>query len=95
MNYIERRIADRDALLGILVCGDRYAAAALARDDDMALLRRITKAGLADALFLAVQRALLRGHGDYLVRKALGLTVDEYRPIVATIYSARQTAPRP
>lgn len=90
MTTIERAVSDRNALLAMVVGGDHWATAALERGDDLALLRRITKAGLTEALPLAIERACMRGEGMLKMARAAGLTVDELRSHIATIY-ARQS----
>lgn len=93
MNTIDRKIADRDILLGALIANDRFAVAALARKDDLALLRRIANAGITDAVPLAVARACDRGNGMLRIARALGVTVAEVEPHVAAMYE-REDASR-
>lgn len=70
-NRIDERIADRDALLRLLIANDRHALAALDRGDDLAVIRRIVKASLTDALGIAVERAGSRGHATRYVNRAV------------------------
>lgn len=92
MNMIDRRIQDRDTLLALLVSGDRYAAAALARKDDMAVLRRIAKAGITDAWPLAIERAMMRGRGRRDITKALGISPADLNHYIADIYARKADA---
>lgn len=77
---------DRNALLGTLVGGDRWAAAALERGDDLALLRRIVKAGIFDAVQLAVERAWMRGGDHWEIARAIGEDAETFQPRIAAIY---------
>lgn len=79
LNRIDQMIADRDAVLRLALEGDRYALRALEHGDDIALLRRIAKAGLVGARGIAVQRAESRGHARHLIARALGVTTVEVR----------------
>ena len=87
MNAIDQGLADRDALLAMLVAEDRWAAAALKNADDLALLRRIAKAPLPDAMALAIERAWMRGHSRRLISTALGVTSADLSPYVAAMYA--------
>ena len=89
MNTIDRKIADRDVLLGSLIAADRFAVAALERKDDLALLRRIAKACIIDAVPLAVERASLRGNGNVKIARALGVAVAEVESHVAATLGRR------
>lgn len=94
MNRIDQSIQDSKTLLMMLIEHDRWAVAALERKDDLALLRRIAKAPIEDALSLAIERALMRGHGDHAIAKALGITRAELNHHIAAIYAALNPSTR-